>query len=560
MAHPPTRFARKRPSRMKSTHLQDGCGPVLAAKPARGTRLQDKVPAPTLTPGALGAKPSLRHLALMGVRVPSGPHWAAHQKQAATMVQRSKATIEAALRDQPELFALDGNRAADGKGAPTETPAARKTARRTKRKSAATMVRVVAPSEALQGRPLKKHVAAIHTDGHLSLLQRKLSNVLLLNAYDALLTRQEHEIDEKTLCVMLGYDSNDRKPLKGALKALASVHAEWNILGDNQEEVEWGVSSLLSHAVLSKGRCRYGYSPALAEKLYNPAIYASINMSVQRKFRSGYALALYENCYRFKNVGSTGWWTVQTFRRLLGVGESDYYRQFKHLNAKIIKPTVAEINKVSDIRITPEFRRKGRSVADIRFKIAANAQMPLIDIDDEGALKGSTTYARLKAAGISHRLAQSWIQTHGEDYVAAKLDLVDTNAKTGKVASIAGYLATAIRDDYQPPEGQGGRPSDPEVAARAAALTAEREARANEARAEQKRAEARVRAEKDAAIDRAERARDWLSRKAASERDALLARFEPTLDKAFLKSDFKRGGLQSLSVAIRFADFVDLDG
>jgi len=128
----------------------------------------------------------------------------------------------------------------------------------------------------LTNRPLKKHVAAIHTDGHLSLLQRKLSNVLLLNAYDALLTQTEHEIDEKTLCVMLGYDSNDRKPLKESLKALASVHAEWNILGDNQEEVEWGVSSLLSHAILSRGKCRYGYSPALAEKLYNPVTPALI--------------------------------------------------------------------------------------------------------------------------------------------------------------------------------------------------------------------------------------------------------------------------------------------
>ena len=33
---------------------------------------------------------------------------------------------------------------------------------------------------------VKKHVAAIHVSGKLTLLQRKLSNVLLLNAYDTL--------------------------------------------------------------------------------------------------------------------------------------------------------------------------------------------------------------------------------------------------------------------------------------------------------------------------------------------------------------------------------------
>jgi len=35
-------------------------------------------------------------------------------------------------------------------------------------------------------------------------------------------------------------------------------------------------------------------------------------------------------------------------------------------------------------------------------------------------------------------------------------------------------------------------------------------------------------------------------------------RFELTLDKPFLKADFKRAKLDAPSVATRFADFVDL--
>ena len=100
---------------------------------------------------------------------------------------------------------------------------AKKPAPRRRKKKTPPSIRVVTPSQSLTNRPLKKHVAAIHTDGHLSLLQRKLSNVLLLNAYDALLTQTEHEIDEKTLCVMLGYDSNDRKPLKESLLSLIHI-------------------------------------------------------------------------------------------------------------------------------------------------------------------------------------------------------------------------------------------------------------------------------------------------------------------------------------------------
>jgi hypothetical protein len=59
------------------------------------------------------------------------------------------------------------------------------------------------PREQLNG-PLrrgsvKKHVAAIHVSGKLTLLQRKLSNVLLLNAYDTLTSQNLHQIDARTL-------------------------------------------------------------------------------------------------------------------------------------------------------------------------------------------------------------------------------------------------------------------------------------------------------------------------------------------------------------------------
>lgn len=400
----------------------------------------------------------------------------------------------------------------------------------------------------LPHKKLKKHVAAIHTDGQLSLLQRKLSNVLLLNAYDHLLTRTEHEIDEKTLCVMLGYDSNDRAPLKAALKALAAVQTEWDILDDDGGEVEWGIASLLSHAVLSKGMCRYGYAPTLAEKLYNPAIYASINMKVQRRFRSGHALALYENCYRFKNVGSTGWWDLHLFRRLLGVGDSDYYKAFKHLNAKIIKPVTKEINKSSDIHITPEFKKRGRSVAEIRFLIRPNDQLPLMDIDDDDGVKNTLVYKRLMAIGISHKLAQQWIVTYGEDYVKEKLDYAHGQKKQGRIrGSLSGFVNAAVEHDYKTEDTitvEAKKVIDIEK------IKAEREARAQ--------ADAKS-AQKQAQMARAELGRAWLAALPKAEQTDILARFEQSLDKAFLKSDFAKHGLGDLYLATLFADFAGLE-
>ncbi|WP_323039175.1 replication initiation protein [Gemmobacter sp.] len=306
------------------------------------------------------------------------------------------------------------------------------------------------PRERLSG-PLrrgavKKHVAAIHVSGKLSLLQRKLSNVLLLNAYDTLTSQNRHQIDARTLCLMIGYNSNDIDTLKAALRGLAETVAEWDML-DAEGQQEWGVSALLAYAKLKGGVCEYAYSPALAEKLHDPKVFALINLNIQRRFTSGHALALYENCYRFVRTGSTGWWTLDLFRRLMGVADSPYYDEFKHLNAKIIKPAVAEVNKTSNIVVTPELRKMGRTVTDIRFRIADNPQLSILDIDDGEGHRTSDVYGRLRALGVADRLARQWMSEHGEGHVRAKLDYV---AGQEGVRNAVGYLTRVMKDEPRP--------------------------------------------------------------------------------------------------------------
>lgn len=302
---------------------------------------------------------------------------------------------------------------------------------------------------ALRRGAVKKNVAAIHVSGKLTLLQRKLSNVLLLNAYDTLTNQTKHEIDARTLCLMIGYNSNDMESLKQSLRGLAETLAEWDML-DEKGQQEWGVSSLLSYAKLKGGICEYAYSPALAEKLHDPKVFALINLNIQRRFTSGHALALYENCYRFIRTGSTGWWQLDLFRRLMGVDGSVYYESFKQLNAKVIKPAVAEVNKTSNILVTPETRKKGRAVTEIRFRIKENPQLAILDIDDGEGVRHGPVYSRLREAGVSDRLARQWLATHGEDQVAAKLDYVD---KRDGVRSKVGYLTAALDGGYGAGEG-----------------------------------------------------------------------------------------------------------
>ncbi len=393
---------------------------------------------------------------------------------------------------------------------------------------------------ALRRESVRKNVAAIHISGKLTLLQRKLSNVLLLNAYDTLTTATTHTIDARTLAMMVGYNSNDFDTLRASLRALAETVAEWDML-DEQGKQEWGVSSLLSFAKLKGGVCEYAYSPALAQKLYDPKIYALINVHIQRNFSSGHGLALYENCYRFVRTGSTGWWTLDVFRKLMGVDESDYYTIFKHLNAKIIKPAVAEVNKSSDILIEPEFKKKGRSVTDIRFVIKPNPQMAMFEIDDGDGVRGLPVYATLRRQGVSDRLARQWISEHGEDYVQQKLDYV-----TGQkgIKSTVGYLSAALRDDYKPANIAAAAPPSPQAVASA-------KERAEERAKEDEAFEARF-AEREDRSRKLSIVESLVSRRNPTQRDAdkrlFLSGLKDDLDREHFRAHGWRSGLNASAI------------
>ena len=398
---------------------------------------------------------------------------------------------------------------------------------------------------ALRRKSVKKNVAAIHVSGKLSLLQRKLSNVLLLNAYDTLVTRNKHQIDARTLCLMIGYNSNDMDVLKQALRSLAETTAEWDML-DAEGRQEWGISALLSYAKLVGGVCEYAYSPALAEKLHDPKVFALINLDIQRRFTSGHALALYENCYRFVRTGSTGWWPIDLFRRLMGVDGSDYYASFKHLNGKIIKPAVNEVNKTSNILITPELRKMGRQVSEIRFLIKENPQLAMLDMDDGGAIRQGAVYAQLVGVGVSDRLARQWIAQHGEDYVAEKLEYLKGR---GEVASPVRYLSAALKGDYKEPE-----PSP------AAVQAVEKQVRSRqvETQAEDARASA-IAAERKQRAALMARIRELADARSPTQRDADRRLFLAGLTDELARSEFARLGWSSaLSVSDMVAFWEDM--
>ena len=294
---------------------------------------------------------------------------------------------------------------------------------------------------------VRKHVATVHVGGDLGLLDRKLVNVLLLNAYDELLTKKTHSIPVRIMSEMLGFDSKNTDALKKALKKITTTPVEFDLLHATGES-DWDVSTLLSHAGIKSGMCTYEYSNWLSNKLANPDIYLLININVQKQFNGAYALALYENCLRFKRTGSTGWISVDVWRKLLGP-EASTYDEFKHFNGEVIKKAVKEVNTVSNIIVTPEYQRANRRVTDIRFLIEENPQKSVYDDGDDAELatiRQSETYKGLRELGIADRLATLWIQQE-PDRAAKAVEYVEDKRRKNQIkGNVGGYLRTVFEN------------------------------------------------------------------------------------------------------------------
>lgn len=298
---------------------------------------------------------------------------------------------------------------------------------------------------ATKGLEVKKHVGAIHVIGELSLIQRKISNMLLFHAYPNLLTQEKHQIDVRELANVIGFDSNDLALLKDALTAMTKISVEWNVLNPKGRKI-WGAAPLLAGAKIENGVCEYAYSPFLREKLYQPEVYARIDLGIQKGFSSSYGLALYENAVRFKEIGTTGMRSLQTWRELLGVGEKQY-AEFKNLKRRVIDVALTEVNGKSDILVEVHFEHKGRKIVGMRFDIAENPNL-VMDLQINTEYLENSLYLRLLEFGVTSFQAMDMMERFDEKRIMENLDYVFGEVTKGAVKNVGAFTLSAIEVNY----------------------------------------------------------------------------------------------------------------
>ena len=309
---------------------------------------------------------------------------------------------------------------------------------------------------------------AIQIQSKISLLQRRAWNVLLANAYNDLPDKDIYSVSMVELAAKLGFDSKNQEYLKDMLRSLVDCTVEWNVLGKDKEE-EWGVASLLASARIKDGICTYGFAPHLRLKLHNPRIYAKLNLRLQNRFKSQYALILWEVCFDYfdtdRDQGETPFIPLATFKELIGL-KADEYPVFGFLNRDVIKPAIKEINDLTDYLVEVEQKRLVRRVAELKFRITKATLVEQIPIQESlfpDIENLSPVAVELVQAEIDRNMAlqiadQAWDFVNPEklsppgtypDFAVYVAEKIEISQHAAEVKNRGGFIIEAIRENYQ---------------------------------------------------------------------------------------------------------------
>ena len=248
----------------------------------------------------------------------------------------------------------------------------------------------------------------------------------------------------------------------------------WVLSLNKDKELKWGFANLLASAEIENGVCTYAFAPHLRLKLYNPRVYAKLNLHLQNQFKIQYALVLWEICFdyfdRDREKGQTPFIPLETFRELMGI-EADEYRTFKALNQTLIKPAVKEINEVTDYFVEAEHKRLGRKVAELKYYITKVKQLPVQeslfpDIENLPPVAVELVQAAIDRKEALKIAAAEWDFVNPEkipppgtypDFMAYIAEKIEISRHAAEVKNRGGFIVDAIRENYQDPAVQKAR-------------------------------------------------------------------------------------------------------
>lgn len=297
-------------------------------------------------------------------------------------------------------------------------------------------------------------LAIVPTRDKLSVLCRKIYNVLMFHAQQQGTETQIFRIELRRVAQNLDFTSNNTEVLKEHLRQMVTTKVEWQS-PTTGEGARWGVAALISHAELTnvggEAWMEWSYAPTIKQAILDPERYAKISLENQAALKTMAGLALYEICARYvDNPGgvtakqSLAWWrpvlTGDPASR-----EQGAYLDWKIFNRDVVKKAVAEINLATDLEVSQIEHKRGRSVAELQFKVSRKSRykQPLqhvspVNLEEVG---------RSIRAGVSQERAEKLLERHGEQKYKSALKELEkrvANRNLEQVRSPEKYLSAVL--------------------------------------------------------------------------------------------------------------------
>lgn len=104
-------------------------------------------------------------------------------------------------------------------------------------------------------------------------------------------------------------------------------------------------------------------------------------LSQTAQLNSAYSARLYELLIQWKAIGKTPVLELETFRGQLGIGVNEYKRM-DHFKTRVLDLATTEINEKTDIQVTYQQHKKGRSISGFSFSFKNKKNNQSIEAPD----------------------------------------------------------------------------------------------------------------------------------------------------------------------------------
>ena len=226
-----------------------------------------------------------------------------------------------------------------------------------------------------------KDNALMNASYNLEVTEQRLILLAIINARE---THQGITSDSKLEIHANDYASQFHVTKEAAYKALkTAVNNLFERQFSFKEETKKGIGIVRSRWV---SRIKYIDDSAILEITFAPDVvplitrlekhFTSYQIQQVTQLTGKYAIRLYELLIAWREVGKVPQIELSEFRAKLGV-EDNEYKAMNHFKSRVLEPSIKQINQHTDITVSYEQHKRGRTITGFSFKFRHKQQQKI---------------------------------------------------------------------------------------------------------------------------------------------------------------------------------------